>query len=274
MTPAPEYIGDPRCASATNTDAPAFNEADVSDKPHYIRIRGMQNAVQYGSTVPRKQCETLLSVDDMVGTILQALRDTGRLGTTFILYTSDNGLSNGEHRWTQKRVPYEASVKVPFVIRFDPLTAGEARSATAPVANIDVAPTVTDLAGASVLPGCPSPWYAGVCTQAFDGASMLPLLSDPSAPWREAVLLEHYGESGKTPVPTYCGLRTTRHKYVRYATGEEELYDLVPDPHEMVNLLGDGDVTIDEMALRDVMRERLFGPSGSCNPAPPGYQPP
>jgi hypothetical protein len=103
---------------------------------------------------------------------------------------------------------------------------------------------------------------------------MLPLLHDPSASWREGVLLEHYADPAKTPVPSYCGVRTPTAKYVRYATGEEELYDLAADPHEMVNLLGDGQVTAQDAASRDAMRVRLFGPGGWCVPTPPGYAAP
>ena len=274
FTAAPEHVGDPRCADATNTDAPAFNEADVSDKPIYIRTRGLQSVSENGFTRPRMQCETLLSVDEMVATILDALVDSGRLGSTLILYSSDNGLANGEHRWQNKRAPYESSVRVPFVVRYDPLTDGVASTSDATVANIDVAPTLLELAGGSVTPGCPTPWYAGVCSPTFDGTSMLPLLEDPQAPWRDGVLLEHYADPAKIPVPTYCGVRTRAVKYVRYVTGEEELYDLVGDPHEMVNMLGDGQVSADDATLRDAMRERLFGPAGWCVPPPPGYRPP
>jgi len=65
--------------------------------------------------------------------------------------------------------------------------------------------------------------------------------------------------------------RTATHKVVRYTTGEEEMYDLVADPWELVNMLGDGSVTPDDRALRDGFFARLFGSSGLCLPPPPGY---
>ncbi len=107
FTPEPKYATDPRCDSATNTDAPAFGEADVSDKPAYIRKLAFSAATQLstGTTVPQEECRALLSVDDMVGTVTQALADTGRLNDTFILYMTDNGFMNGEHRWKAKKVP-------------------------------------------------------------------------------------------------------------------------------------------------------------------------
>jgi hypothetical protein len=72
-------------------------------------------------------------------------------------------------------------------------------------------------------------------------------------------------------VPPYCGVRSATHKFVRYTTGEEELYDLMIDPWELVNMLGDGAVTSQDQALRDQMFARLFGANGLCSPPPPTY---
>lgn len=267
-TPAPEYSTDPRCEGATNTDAISFNEADVSDKPLYIRSKGGVNVQSVGVARPIAQCRTLLSVDDLVATVLGALEDTGRMGNTLIVYMSDNGLMNGEHRWPNKEVPYEGAIRVPLVMRYDPVTEGIARSDDHLVANIDIAPTFIDLAGVDVTPGCPSPPYGGVCDGAFDGRSILPLLRQEAESWRpEGILLEHFAKN----VPVYCGVRTSSMKYVRYTTGEEELYDLSADAGEMVNLLGDGSITGSDQALRDGFRTRLFGADGWCRPAPPEY---
>ena len=93
-------------------------------------------------------------------------------------------------------------------------------SETAPALNIDLAPTISDA--------------AGVPTPATDGESLLPLLDDPNSAWRRDFLIEHL--EGTNPVTTYCAVRSARWKYVRYATGEEELYDLDADPFELENL--------------------------------------
>ena len=77
-----------------------------------------------------------------------ALRDTGRLGDTLIVFTSDNGISWGEHRWVKKEVPYEESIRVPLVVRYDPLTAPDAGATSSALAlNIDIAPTIAAVAG-------------------------------------------------------------------------------------------------------------------------------
>ena len=98
----------------------------------------------------RGQLESLLAVDDAVGDLLDALADTGRLDETLFVFTSDNGYLWGEHRWRSKIVPYEESIRVPLVVRYD----GVAQTAaTSPrlVANIDLAPTFAR-AGASRRP--------------------------------------------------------------------------------------------------------------------------
>lgn len=230
--------------------APSFDEADVSDKPAYVRHLPRLSAARRAEVVAfaRDQDRTLLAVDRAVGQIVEALRATGRLQDTLIVFTSDNGISYGEHRWTKKEVPYEESIRVPMVVRFDP--AGVTKTDTHIVANIDIAPTVAAL--------------AGVATPPVDGRSILPLLgplgSDP--PWRQDLLLEHM--EGTNPVPTYCGVRAVHTVYVRYATGEEELYDLVADPFELSNLAGDPSAA----GLLSSMRARL---DVLCDPPPPGF---
>ena len=249
-------IPEPRYANAFGDlptwNPPNMNEADVSDKPAYIRGRPPMDAaaLQANQTFRQNQYRTLLSVDDQIAALLQAYRDTGRLQNTMIIFTSDNGLSWGEHRWVKKEVPYDESLRVPLVIRYDPVTGGTASTDHNLVLNADIAPTIAAL--------------AGVTHPATDGASMLPLLRDPGAPWRRDFLLEHM--EGANPVPTFCGVRTQGWKYVRYATGEQELYNLTADPYELQNLAGTAANAAEQAALRrraDVL----------CSPAPPGLDP-
>jgi arylsulfatase A-like enzyme len=88
------------------------------------------------------------------------------------------------------------------------------------------------------------------------------VIEDASAPWREDFLIEHL--EGANPIPTYCAVRSDRWKYVRYATGEEELYELEADPFELENLAA---VPASASVLED-RRDRL---RELCVPAPPGY---
>lgn len=230
--------------------APSFDEADVSDKPAYVRDlpRITETRRDEVTAFVLDQDRTLLAVDRAVGRIVDALRATGRLQDTWIVFTSDNGISYGEHRWTKKEVPYEESIRVPMVVRFDPF--GVTKTDDHLVANIDIAPTVAAL--------------AGVATPPVDGRSLLPLLGPPEAdpPWREDLLLEHM--EGTNPVPTYCGVRAVHTVYIRYATGEEELYDLVADPFELFNLAADPSAA----GLLSSMRARL---GVLCDPLPPGF---
>jgi arylsulfatase A-like enzyme len=250
--PPPRYAN--ACGNAQLKHTEAFNEADVSDKPAYISSRASLTVQQQANmdATFREQCQTLRGVDDSVGTILQALSDTGRLSNTLILFMSDNGILLGEHRWKFKKVPYEQAIRVPFIVRYDPVTAGQASTRNALVANIDVAPTFAAAAGISA-PGA-------------DGQSLLPLLTDPAAPWRTQFLIEHEDTDNFVPVPTYCAVRNQRYLFVDYQTGEEELYDLRTDPLELQNLASDPAYA----AKRKSLRQRLLA---LCNPPPPGYTP-
>lgn len=273
FTPEPKYASDPRCTSATNTDAPAFNEADVSDKPGYVRSKKLSPAqlVEAGTTRVQMQCRALLSVDDMVSTVMQDMADAGRLQNTLFIYSSDNGLMNGEHRLRTKKAPYESSIKVPFVVRYDPLTAARAPAIDPRmVVNVDIAPTITDLLDLNITPGCPVPQYSPLCTGAFDGQSFLPLLANPAAPGRSSFLIEHYETPSSTWVPAYCGVRTDHYKLVRYTTGEQELYNLSTDPNEMQNLMA-SPLSPANQAVHDQLFTQLFGAGGLCLPPPPNY---
>jgi N-acetylglucosamine-6-sulfatase len=228
---------------------PSFDEADVSDKPGWVRDlpRLLDEEEAAIDAFRRQQVRSLLGVDRAVGEILDALRARGRLANTLIVFTSDNGILHGEHRWTKKEAPYEEAIRVPLVLRWD--AAGwTPRTETALALNIDLAPTIAAA--------------AGVEAPATDGESLLPLLDAPGSAWRRDFLIEHL--EGSNPVTTYCAVRSARWKYVRYATGEEELYDLDADPFELENLAARsaGEETL--RRLRTRLREL-------CVPPPPGY---
>jgi arylsulfatase A-like enzyme len=229
---------------------PNYNEADVSDKPAYVRALHRFTPGQKSNidSTRRRQYQCLLAVDDAVKHILNALRDTNRLGTALIVFMTDNGLTWGEHRFmVTKQVPYEESIRTPFVVRDDQLI--QARTDTHLVLNLDIAPTFAAVAGVPA-PGA-------------EGLSLLPLLADPSTPWRPDFLVEHLGPTG---IPTYCAVRTSRYIYVYYSTRERELYDLRRDPYELQNRARDRRYASILAALRIRLREL-------CQPPPPGYRP-
>jgi arylsulfatase A-like enzyme len=230
---------------------PSFDEADVSDKPRYIRERPMLPEASARLKFELED-EALQAVDRMVGHIVDELRDSGRLGNTMLIFMSDNGVENGEHRWVYKLTPYEESIRVPLVVRYDPLTGSNA-GAVAPglVSNVDIAPTIADAVGIG---------FDGVGT--VDGVSFVPMLTDATRSVRSSVLLEHLDYPGKYHVPTYCGLRTAEWTYVRYTAGVEELYHLATDPYELTNV-----AAVDTAELARLRRRT----HALCDPLPPGY---
>lgn len=237
--------------------APSYDEADVSDKPSYLRKLPPLTAEEktWIDTTYRDTLGAERALDDGVGTILQALTDTGRLANTMIVYLGDNGYSWGEHRWGGKMVPYEEDIRVPFIVRDDglgPTARNEPRFAL----NIDIAPTFAARAG--ITPASPT-----------DGINLIPLLKNSVSGWRTDFLLEHVaGGTGGTSywggVPDYCGVRGDAYMYTVYKTGEEEYYDLNRDPDELLNKAKDPAYAA---ALTDARaRVRTL-----CNPAPPGW---
>jgi arylsulfatase A-like enzyme len=173
-TPAPKYAN--AFSDLLPYRPPNYNEADVSDKP--LWVQGLPVWPQAKMTKVdnnrKNQYRTFLSVDDAVNTVVQALTDTGRLGNTMIVFASDNGWSLGEHRWNNKKVMYEESIRVPLVIRYDPLTSTPSTNSNL-VVNIDWAPTFADLADV-------------VATGAV-GSSLLRIIQNPSAAWRKSFLV-------------------------------------------------------------------------------------
>ena len=167
----------------------------------------------------------------MVGDILRLLKDRGELGNTYVVFTTDNGLLRGQHRLLKKSTPYEEAAGVPLVIRGPGVPAGMVRDQL--VINNDFAPTFADWADTDV-PGF------------VDGRSFAPLLQqDPptGSDWRTAILNEQQ-QRQRFHIPDYEAVRTRAHTYVRWKTGERELYDLHKDPYELENIAGRADPTV------------------------------
>jgi arylsulfatase A-like enzyme len=159
----------------------------------------------------------------MVGDMLTLLEKRGELDDTYVVFTTDNGLQTGQHRLTKKSTPYEEAAGVPLAIRGPGVPAGVVRDQL--VINNDFAPTFADWADTGV-PGF------------VDGRSFAPLLHEnppPDSDWRTAVLNEQ-NQKQRFHIPDYEAVRTDARTYVRWKTGERELYDLRRDPHELENV--------------------------------------
>jgi arylsulfatase A-like enzyme len=204
----------------------AFDEADVSDKPYWIRGRArlaLEEMAVLEEAWQQRQ-ESLRAVDEGVERIVRALRDAGELDDTLVVFTSDNGFVLGDHRtMAGKRLAYEPSIRVPLLMRGPGIPPRTARSQL--VWNGDLAPTILEAAGAR------APW-------AFDGQSLWPLIRDPALRSGRAVLLEAAPGRRSYGRPRYTGLRTPTHTYVEHFRGPVELYDLRRDPDQLRNLAG------------------------------------
>jgi N-acetylglucosamine-6-sulfatase len=201
---------------------PSFNEANVSDKPPWIRSlpRLRTNKITWIDRRHEKQVESLQAVDDLVAGVVNKLKNAGVMRNTYVFFTSDNGWHHGEHRIPKgKWRPYEEPSHIPLLVRGPGVAAGSSTSKL--VLNTDYFPTFTDLAD------IPTPSYV-------DGRSLRPVLRGSATAWRSAILLE-----GRPPLrfsPTYYGIRTSAgRKYIEYQGGRRELYNLRADPYELRN---------------------------------------
>jgi arylsulfatase A-like enzyme len=175
---------------------------------------------------------TLLSVDDSVGRLYMALKETGQLDRTVIIFTSDNGFALGEHGRVDKRTMYEESIRVPLIVRYPPLIR-RATIINEMVLNLDLAPSVIDLGGGKPLAG-------------IDGQSWKPLLAGKTTGWRKSWLYFYNYEKEFPYTPNVRGVRTDNWKYIYYPSGDgtpshyaAELYNLYTDPLERRNLIAD-----------------------------------
>ena len=203
---------------------PAIGEADLSDKPEY-QPRPFEPANP--DLLRRKQLRTLLAVDDLVAKIASSLRENGEAATTLAFYTSDNGMLWGEHGHFAKRLPYTASIAIPLLVRWPGYFDG-GTSDDSLVGNVDVAPTIMEAAG--LIPDERYP---------VDG---IPLGGTP----RGEIYLEQL-DNWRVGLPDWRSIRSADFQYVEYYAREgerviaREYYDLVEDPWQLRNLLGDDD---------------------------------
>jgi N-acetylglucosamine-6-sulfatase len=214
-----------------------FNEADVEDKPDWVRTNPSLGLDEVDCLEKRywRRLEAMRAVDDLVGHVVAALEDTGALENTVLIFTADNGLMDGQHRFPEKSPAYDESIRVPLLIRVPGHSVP--RRVDKMVLNTDLAPTIANLAQA-------------VPTRVLDGRSLLPLIEDPNhSPWRGIGLFQHVTDGptsgfgfGFNFPPSYVAVRTdvaNARLFVRYPTVtigvDGELYDLTVDPYELDN---------------------------------------
>jgi arylsulfatase A-like enzyme len=186
------------------------------------------------------QLEALMSIDDAVGSIVQSLQQGNRDRDTLFVFMSDNGYFWGEHTIIGKDSPYDASTRIPMVIRWDGHTPPASTSGRI-VLNVDIAQTIAAATGASMQ---------------TDGLDIL------GAKARKGFVLE--AMDGYNYRPAYCGWRTRNRMFVQWNTGEQELFDYRLDPAERTNLAH-------RQAWRPVKKELRAKAFAACRPVPPHF---
>jgi len=209
------------------TTLPPFRMDDREDTPRYSwylhwklpepRLKFLQEANQHENLV-RSYLASISFVDHLVGKLLDALEENGYGENTVIVLWSDHGFHLGEKLITGKNTLWDRSTRVPMIFAGPGIN--QDATTTRPAELLDLYPTLLDLCG---LPA----------NENLEGHSLLPQLKDPEAP-REHPAITTHG-------PGNHGLRTEKWRYIRYADGSEELYDMENDPNEFENLANDAD---------------------------------
>ena len=262
--PAPRHYDWFKGARLPHDRSEGLDEGNVRDKPRFIRDAphlSLNDKHTY-RVYWQKQLDSLRAIDDGVKQVIDTLGVLGRLRNTYVIFTSDNGFFFGEHRLIGgKFLAYEPATHLPFLIRGPGIRPDSETGELA--GNIDVAPTILELAGAEA-------------DKSVDGRSLVPFLRDPELRSRRPLLFESFVEtedveanSGLTrprarasgqgararasssgqgarggtatasilaPPKDYEGIRLGPYKYIAWPSGEKELYDINKDPNELNNI--------------------------------------
>ena len=219
---------------------PSYLEKDVSDKPTWIRDAAGSEKVGKLDDVRRGQLASVLATEDAMAEILATLDRTGQRENTILIYIGDNGYSWGEHGYRGKNCAYDVCSRVPFFYLDPRRKVAPGATNDALVADIDIAPTIAGLAGATVP-----------ADQKMDGTPLQGLFEAPARPWRDHMLTECWGLGRKAHPDTHASVRSKKWKYVEHYEDEArtrlvksgsrddvELYDLEKDPYELKNVIG------------------------------------
>lgn len=239
--PAPRHQGRYAKAEIKRPETMANTERNYETQPHWVRERRysihgidhMETGRYDDDPVPsfddlyRQYCETVHGLDENLGRVLNYLDESGLSESTLVIYMGDNGFELGEHGFYDKRDAFEESIRVPM-LAYAPGAIEPGTTVSQMVQNIDIAPTILDLAG-----------VPSGKTKPMDGRSFLPLLRGGSIPWRDHILYEYYWEWNFPATPTIFAIRGERYKYIYYhgVWDRDGFHDLETDPHERHNLI-------------------------------------
>ncbi len=207
----------------------------------------------------RQYCRTLMAVDDGVGRLMELLRERGWEKDTVVMFMGDNGFLFGEHGLIDKRNAYEESMRVPLLAHC-PAILPAGSEVKGVVANIDIGPTVLELAGLGTPETMQGRSFRGLATGKLEPEK-----------WRDSLLYEYYWEWNFPHTPTTFALRGDRYKLIVYhgVWDTDELYDLEEDPREQRNLIHSQDHQPIVRKMRDALYQRLKATGGMQVPFSP-----
>ncbi len=205
-----------------NSEVPAIFNRDNKEFAASFLSRKNRRLEAY-----RMYMRHITAMDECMGRLLDSIDNNGLAENTIVIAGSDNGYYLGEHELADKRSAYDESLRVPLLIRLPGESRAHGTTSDAIVLNIDYAPTILDFAGAPPLPE-------------GQGRSLKPLLNgETPEDWRTAFFYEYFKEPRYTS-PTVLAVRTNTSKLITYPGHDEwtEVFDLVHDPYEIKNLVG------------------------------------
>jgi len=228
----------------------SFNEYNVKDKPPWIQELPLLNEeeIECLKIVHQERLGSIIAIDDLMGTVIESLKNKKILKNTIIIFTSDNGFSLDQHRVLGKRVPYEESVRVPLIIKdfSKKLPPIDERL----IINTDLAPTILKIAGISSL-------------ETMDGRSILS--NDKSLQeWRKHFLIEYWKDYIIPNVPSFVAVRSDSYLYVEYESGDREFYDLKNDPLELNNQINNEKCLQKINFLKQILAKLKNCSNGNC----------
>ncbi len=260
------YTPAERHAGFYNNAAPVPVPADIfpprPGKPSHMVNYGEWGKDKEGNPIYRgvtfddfiqKYNTGVLAIDEGVGKIVKLLKSTGQLDNTLIVFTSDQGYAIGQHGFTWKYAPYDATLKAPLLIKW-PEKISPGQVCDHPVGGHDLIATFFSVAGLDL------PWK-------MHGHDITPMLENPDCQWDNPLLMVNtqylFGEDtnrSEFPInremPCWVSLREKNYKYIRYLIDDEieELYDIENDPEELTNLA----LNADYKELLEELRVKLI----------------
>jgi len=220
----------------TKSQRQAWDNAYESDNNQFkvAKLTGVELAIWKYQRYIRDYLLTVKSVDDNVGRMLNYLDESGLSDNTIIVYTSDQGFYLGEHGWFDKRFMYEESFGMPLAIRYPNMIKAGLVSDDL-VMNLDLAPTLLDLAGVEIPKDMQGLSLKGIMQSDGLGPKVT------AGEWRDSIYYHYYEyPHGWHSVNRHRGVRTDRYKLIHYYDIKAwELYDLDADPKELNNIYDD-----------------------------------